>query len=101
MKVLYSITTSKDNGNVLTNHGGIDTLRPSARNVGAVLLEVPAHKRVQPIVAGRVLHESGLVAETVAAVFAHAVEVGLVFAVAAVWVLTVFVEPFGVRRSKY
>jgi len=40
-----------------------------------------------------VLHESGLVAETVTAVLTHAVEMGLVFSVAAVRVMAVLVEP--------
>jgi len=44
-------------------------------------------------VSGRVLHESGLVAETVTAVLAHAVEVRLVFSVAAMRVMAVLVEP--------
>lgn len=46
-----------------------------------------------PLVSGRVLHESGLVAETVTAVLAHAVEMGLVFPVTAVRVMAVLVEP--------
>lgn len=47
----------------------------------------------KPLVSGRVLHESGLVAETVTAVLAHAVEMRLVFPVAAVRVMAVLVEP--------
>lgn len=43
--------------------------------------------------ARRVLHEPRLVAERVAAVLPHAVEVGLVLPVAAVRVLAVLVEP--------
>lgn len=42
---------------------------------------------------GRVLHEPGLVAETVTAVLAHAMEVRLVFPVTAVRVMAVLVEP--------
>lgn len=42
---------------------------------------------------GRVLYESGLVTETVTAVLAHAVEMGLVLPVAAVRVVAVLVEP--------
>lgn len=41
----------------------------------------------------RVLYESGLVAETVTAVLAHAVEMCLVFPVPAVRVMAVLVEP--------
>lgn len=41
---------------------------------------------------GRVLHESGLVTETVTAVLAHAVEVRLVLPVAAMRIVTVLVE---------
>jgi len=44
-------------------------------------------------VPGRVLHEPGLVAETVTAVLAHAVEMRLVFPVTAVRVVAVLVEP--------
>jgi len=43
-------------------------------------------------VSSRVLHESGLVAETVTAVLAHTVEVRLVLPVATVRVMTVLVE---------
>ena len=56
-------------------------------------LELVAAQRVEPLVAGRVLHEAGLVAEPVVAVLAHAVKVGLVLAVVAVGELAVLVEP--------
>lgn len=42
---------------------------------------------------GRVLYESGLVAKTVTAVLAHAVEMRLVFPVTAVRIMAVLVEP--------
>ena len=42
---------------------------------------------------GRVLNKSGLVAEAVVAILAHAVEVGLVLAVVAVRELAILVEP--------
>lgn len=73
--------------------GRVHAVRPVARHVGAELLEVAAHERVQALVARGVLHEARLVAERVAAVLPHAVEVRLVFPVAAVRVLAVLVEP--------
>lgn len=73
--------------------GGVGAVRPAAGHVGAVLLEVAAHQRVEALVSGRVLHESGLVAEAVAAVLSLTVEVGLVLPVAAVLVVAVLVEP--------
>lgn len=45
-----------------------------------------------PLMSGRVLHESGLVTETVTAVLAHTVEVRLVLPVATMRVMTVLVE---------
>ena len=47
---------------------------------------------VEPLVSGRVLDEPGLVAEPVVAVLAHAVEMGLVFAVVAARKAAIFVE---------
>jgi len=75
------------------NHRRVDTIWPAAGHVGPVLGEVSPHEGVQTVVPSRVLHEAGLVAEGVAAVLPHAVEVRLVLAVAAVRVLAVLVEP--------
>jgi len=72
--------------------GRVDAVGPGARHVGAELLEVAAHQGVEPLVAGRVLHEAGLVAERVPAVLSHAVEMGLMLPVPTVRVFTVFVE---------
>lgn len=38
------------------------------------------------------LYETGLVTKTVSAIRAHAVEMGLVFTISTLWILTVFVE---------
>lgn len=46
-----------------------------------------------PLVSSRVLYESGLVTETVTAVLAHTMEMGLVLPVTAVRVMAVLVEP--------
>lgn len=73
--------------------GGVDAVGSAAVDVGPELLEVATHQGVKALVASRVLHEARLVAETVAAVNAHAVEVRLVLPVAAVGVLAVLVEP--------
>ena len=77
----------------LTECVGVDAGVPTAGDVGAILDEVAAHQRVQPLVARRVLHEAGLVAEAVPTVLPDAVEVRLVLPIAAVRVLAVFVEP--------
>jgi len=53
---------------------------------------VPA-QRVKSLVTGCVLYKSGLVAEPVVTILAHAVEVGLVLAVVAVRELAILVEP--------
>lgn len=62
------------------------------RDVRPILLKIAAHESVQTLMAGRMLNESSLVAKRVATIFAHAVEMGLVFSVAAVRVFTVLVE---------
>jgi len=46
-------------------------------------------------VARRVLHKSRFVAKRISAIFSHAVEMRLVFPVAAMGVLAVLVEPEG------
>lgn len=56
-------------------------------------LELVPAQRVKPLVTCSVLDESGLVAEPVVAVLAHAVEVGLVLSVVAVGELAILVEP--------
>jgi len=56
-------------------------------------LELVPAQRVKPLVTRSVLDESGLVAEAVVAVLAHAVEVGLVLPVVAVGELAVLIEP--------
>jgi len=56
-------------------------------------LELVPAQRVKPLVTCSVLDESGLVAESVVAVLAHAVEVRLVLPVVAVRELAVLVEP--------
>lgn len=56
-------------------------------------LELVPAQRVKPLVTCSVLDESGLVAEAVVAVLAHAVEVGLVLSVVAVGKLAILVEP--------
>lgn len=71
----------------------VRALGPSAGHVRPVLLEIATHQGVQTLVPRCVLHETRLVAERVAAVLSHAVEVGLVLPVAAVRVPAVFVEP--------
>ena len=78
----------------------VDAIGSAAVDVGPELLEVAAHQGVETLVARRVLHEARLVAETVAAVDAHAVEVRLVLPVAAVGVLAVLVEP-GINTIRY
>ena len=55
-------------------------------------LELVPTESVQPLVPGGVLDEPGLVAEPVVAVLPHAVEVGLVLPVVAVWELAIFIE---------
>ena len=55
-------------------------------------LELVPTESVQPLVPGGVLDEPGLVAEPVVAVLPHAVEVGLVLSVVAVWELAIFIE---------
>lgn len=54
--------------------------------------EFTATQSVEPLVSGRVLDKTSLVAEPVVAVLSHAVEVGLVFSVVAALETAVLVE---------
>lgn len=72
--------------------GRVRALRPAARHVCPVLLEIAAHQGVETLVPRRVLNETRLVAERVAAVLTHAVEVRLMLPVTAVGIPAVLVE---------
>lgn len=71
----------------LTKVAGVCAVLSSAEDVGAVLLEVAAHERVEALVARRVLHEARLVAEGVAAIATRAVEMRLVLPVGQIYQL--------------
>lgn len=62
---------------LLTKVAGVSTILSATEDICSILLEVPAHERVQTLMARRVLHESRLVAERVPAVAARAVEMRL------------------------
>lgn len=72
--------------------GGVRALGPTAGHVRSVLLKIAAHQGVQSLVSGGVLNETRLVAERVAAVLSHAMEMGLMFPVTAMGVPAVLVE---------
>lgn len=72
--------------------GRVRALRPPTRHVGPVLLEIATHQGVEPLVSRRVLDETSFVAERVATVLTHAVEMRLVFPVTAVGIPAVLVE---------
>ena len=55
-------------------------------------LELVTTQGVQPLMPGGVLHEPGLVTESVVAVLPHAVEMCLMFPVVTVGKLTVFIK---------
>lgn len=80
--------------------GSVGALDPSAGNVGSVLLEIATHQGVQTFVSSRVLDETCFVAEGVAAVLAHTVEMSLVFPVPAVGVPAVLVESEPVMNKR-
>ena len=70
-----------------------------ARNAPKAL-EFGSAQGVEPFVPRRVLNEAGLVAEAVVAIFAHAVEVRLMFAVVATGEAAILVEPIGRRKTR-
>ena len=72
--------------------GRVRALCPPARHVRSVLLEVATHQGVEALVSRRVLDETSFVAERVAAVLTHAVEMRLMLPVTAVGIPAVLVE---------
>lgn len=71
----------------------VRALSSAARHIGAILLEVATHQGVQALVSCGMLHETRFVAERIAAVLAHAVEVSLMLSVAAMRIPAILVEP--------
>ena len=108
-------TTVKGERTKPTQASRVQAFGSATSYVGAILLKIATHQCVEAFVSSRVLkqkndgsslakkffvvinekylNESRLIAETVAAIRSHAVEMRLVLPVATVGILAVFVEP--------
>lgn len=75
----------------------VRALSPAAGHVGPVLLEITTHQGVQSLVSRGMLHEASFVAERIAAVLTHAVEMCLMLSITAMRISAVFVESESVK----
>lgn len=78
----------------------VRALSPATWHVGSILLEITSHQGIEPLVPRSMLHKTSLVAERIATILAHTVEVSLMFSIAAMIVPAVLVESESVTTIK-